>query len=140
MKILLAVDGSKYTKRMLAYLATHPEMFGPSHEYHALFVPLQVPAHVVSAVGKSLVDDHYRTEAEKVFGPMDKFFARHELRFVSSMKPGAPGKRIAKMAEENKFDLVVMGSHGDGALKNLVMGSVTSSVLAQCTVPVLVVR
>lgn len=28
MKILLAVDGSPYTKKMLAYLATHDEMFG----------------------------------------------------------------------------------------------------------------
>jgi nucleotide-binding universal stress UspA family protein len=33
-----------------------------------------------------------------------------------------------------------MGSHGAGALKNLVLGSVATKVLAQCTVPVLLVR
>ena len=33
MKILLAVDGSKYTKRMLAYVAAHDEWLGPGHEY-----------------------------------------------------------------------------------------------------------
>ena len=33
-----------------------------------------------------------------------------------------------------------MGSHGVGALKNLVLGSVATKVLATCAVPVLLVR
>jgi nucleotide-binding universal stress UspA family protein len=33
-----------------------------------------------------------------------------------------------------------MGSHGRGALGNLVVGSVTTKVLASCKVPVLIVR
>ena len=39
-----------------------------------------------------------------------------------------------------QFDMVVMGSHGHSALGNLVMGSVTTQVLAHCQVPVLLVR
>lgn len=31
MNILLAVDGSAYTKKMLAYLATHEDLLGTSH-------------------------------------------------------------------------------------------------------------
>ena len=33
MKILLAIDGSLVTKRMLSYVAAHDELFGPSHDY-----------------------------------------------------------------------------------------------------------
>jgi nucleotide-binding universal stress UspA family protein len=44
------------------------------------------------------------------------------------------------VAEDGKFDLVVMGSHGHSALANLVMGSVATQVLAHCKVPVLLVR
>ena len=47
---------------------------------------------------------------------------------------------IAKLAEDGRFDMVVMGSHGHGAWANLVMGSVTTQVLANCKVPVLIVR
>jgi nucleotide-binding universal stress UspA family protein len=36
--------------------------------------------------------------------------------------------------------MIVMGSHGHGALTNLVMGSVTTKVLAITSVPVLIVR
>ena len=36
--------------------------------------------------------------------------------------------------------MLVMGSHGHGSLGSLVLGSVASKVLAQCTTPVLLVR
>jgi len=36
--------------------------------------------------------------------------------------------------------LVVIGSHGHGSLAGLVMGSTSTKVIAQCGVPVLLVR
>jgi nucleotide-binding universal stress UspA family protein len=56
------------------------------------------------------------------------------------VKVGAVGENIAKVADSGKFDLLVMGSHGHGALATLVMGSVTTQVLAHCKVPLLIVR
>ena len=50
------------------------------------------------------------------------------------------GDAIVQAAEKGQVYLVVMGSHGQGALSNLVMGSVATRVLASCTVPVLLVR
>ena len=47
---------------------------------------------------------------------------------------------IAQTARDEGADLVVIGSHGHGALRKLVLGSVTSRVLAEATMPVLVVR
>ena len=44
------------------------------------------------------------------------------------------------MAESGKYDLIVMGTHGHGSLGKLVMGSVSTQVLANCQVPVLLVR
>ena len=53
---------------------------------------------------------------------------------------GDPASMIVDVAKGGKFDLIVMGSHGRGALGSLVLGSVTAKVIAQCTIPVLVVR
>lgn len=47
---------------------------------------------------------------------------------------------IAQTARDEEADLIVIGSHGHGALRKLVLGSVTSKVLAEAVVPVLVVR
>jgi nucleotide-binding universal stress UspA family protein len=140
MKILLAVDGSAYTKKMLAYLATHDEFFSPAHDYTLLTVQQPFPARVKSAVGAEVTRTYHAEEAERVLAPAFKFLARHNLNPASTWKLGHPGETISKFAEAGKFDMVVMGSHGHGTLGNLVMGSVATQVLAHCTVPLLLVR
>ncbi len=47
---------------------------------------------------------------------------------------------ILKAAHECGADLIVMGTHGAGALERLLVGSQTQKVLAQTSVPVLVLR
>jgi nucleotide-binding universal stress UspA family protein len=140
MKILLAVDGSTYTKKMLAYLATHDDLFGPAHQYCVLTVQPVLPARARSAVGKEVVTKYYLEESVKILAPVNKFLLRHGVDAKSSSKVGQVGETIAKFATDEKFDLVIMGSHGYGTLVNLVLGSVATQVLAHCTVPVLLVR
>ena len=140
MKILLAVDGSGYTKKMLAYLATHDELFHTDNRYTLLTVNPQLPPRARAAVGKELVETYHREEAEKVLAPVTQFLVRHGIDAKSIAKVGHAGEVISKTADAGKFDLVVMGSHGHGTLANLVMGSVATQVLANCKVPVLLVR
>ncbi|MDP2369733.1 universal stress protein [Rhodoferax sp.] len=140
MKILLAVDGSPYTKKMLAYLATHSELFANSNSYTVLTVQPALPPRARAAVGKEIVDAYYTDESEKVIAPVTKFLLRHGIDAKSEWKVGHAGQTIAKFADAGQFDLVVMGSHGHGALMSLVMGSVATQVLAHCRVPVLMVR
>lgn len=139
MKILLAVDGSPYTKKMLAYLSTH-ELFTQGNDYTVFTVQPLLPPRARAAVGKEIVDQYYSDEAEKILAPVSKFLLRHGIDAKSSWKTGHAGETIAKFAESGKFDLLIMGSHGHGTLVNLVMGSVATQVLAHCKVPVLLVR
>ena len=43
MKILLAVDGSAYTKKMLAYLTTHDEVFSADNDFTLFTVQSPLP-------------------------------------------------------------------------------------------------
>ena len=140
MKILLAVDGSPYAKKMLAYLATHIEMFGGDNRFTLLNVQLPLPPRARAAVGADMAKSYHDEEAAKVFGPVTKFLKRHGIEAETIAKVGHPGELIAKTADTGKFDMVVMGSHGHSALGNLVMGSVATKVMAHCGTPVLLVR
>ena len=140
MNILLAVDGSPYTKKMLAYLAAHDEMLGTSHSYTAITVQAALPPRARAALGKETVDSYYAEEGEKVLAPVVKFLARHGVQLKTVTKVGPAGETIAMVAESGKYDLIVMGTHGHGSLGKLVMGSVSTQVLANCQVPVLLVR
>ena len=140
MKILAAVDGSPTTKRMLAYLAAHDEWLGGRHDYTVVHVAPAVPARAAAVLEKALLAAHYAEESEKVFKPIRAFFARQGLTAKFVPKVGPAGEAIAKLAEKDSFDLIVLGSHGHGTLTNLVMGSVATKVLASCQVPTLLIR
>jgi nucleotide-binding universal stress UspA family protein len=140
MKILLAVDGSEYTRKMLDYVTSHKSLFDASHEYTLLNAQSPLPPHARSAVGASVVQEYHRDEAQKVLEPALAALKASGLRTSSLWKVGPAGETIARFAEEGKFDMVIMGTHGHGALARLVMGSVTTQALAHCTVPVLLIR
>jgi nucleotide-binding universal stress UspA family protein len=140
MKILLAVDGSAFSKKMLAYLSTHESLLSKDNDYTVFTAQAALPPRAKAAVGKAVVDQYYAEESEKVLAPATKFLLRHGIDAKSSWKVGPAGLTISKLAEQGKFDLLVMGSHGHGALYKLVMGSVVTEVLAHCKVPVLLVR
>jgi nucleotide-binding universal stress UspA family protein len=141
MKILIAADGSRYTKRMLAFLAAHDESFGSKeHRFTVLTVVGAIPARAASALPKKVVQEHYAEEAQNTLKPIRAFFAKQGLEAEFVHRVGDAGEQVAQLARKGGFDLLVMGSRGHGALAGLVLGSVVNRVLAICDVPLLIVR
>src|SRR5512139_528656 len=140
MKILVAVDGSPFTKRMLAYLAAHDEWLGPTQQYTLVHAVPAVPPRAAAVLDREVLKSYYEEEAEKVFKPIRTFFKKQGLDATYDYKVGHAADTIAAAAEKSGFDLLVMGSHGHGTIGNLVMGSVATKVMAHCKTPILIVR
>lgn len=140
MKILAAVDGSSYTKRMLGYLTAHADWLVADHDITVLTVNAAVPPHAAASLDRELLQSYYEDEAEAVFKPIRSFFAKQGVTAKFVRKTGHAADVIAKTADSGKYDLVILGSHGHGALARMVMGSVTTKVLASCKTPALLIR
>lgn len=56
------------------------------------------------------------------------------------IEEGEPGATICHVAERERFDLIVIGSHGAGFMRRALLGSVSHHVLHHAPCPVLVVR
>ena len=140
MDILVAVDGSAYTKRMLAYLAAHDEWLGASHCYIVVHAVPALPLRVVRALERAQVDAYYASGSDAVFKPIRAFAKQQGLQASYVSKVGAPADVLARLARARKFGLLMLGSHGHGALASLVLGSVAVKVLATCKLPVLLIR
>jgi nucleotide-binding universal stress UspA family protein len=145
MKILLAVDGSAVSKRMLSYLAAHDELLGPKHSFSVLTVVPALPNFSNVALDRATMDEHYKTQADTVLHPIRAFIKQQawQQQFGHTEMGHAVGQAaqaIAHKAESEGFDLVVMGTHGHSSLAQVVMGSVATGVLARCKVPVLLVH
>jgi nucleotide-binding universal stress UspA family protein len=140
MKVLLAVDGSPYTKHMLGFLAAHLEWLGPSNEFTVVHALSPLPNGLAALLTEAAINARYDTDAEAVFKPIRHFLEMHSIQATFKHEVGDPGKVIARLAEEGKPDLLIIGSHGHGAIGNVVLGSVVTKVLALSKVPTLVVR
>jgi nucleotide-binding universal stress UspA family protein len=140
MKILLPVDGSPFTRKMLDYVCANRTLFDASHSYTLLNAQPQLPPHARSSLGSKVVNDYHAEEAVKVLEPALARLKEQGLTADSQWKAGPAGDTIAAFAQAGGYELVIMGSQGHGSLARLVMGSVTTQVLAQCGVPVLLIR
>jgi nucleotide-binding universal stress UspA family protein len=140
MKILLAVDGSIYTKRMLAYVAAHDEWLGARHQYTLLNCAPKVGDYVESSVGNDVARKFEDEAAEIVLTPIRAFFAQQGIDASCVKAVGHAADVIAETARSGKYDLLIMGSHGQGMVAGIVLGSVAMKVLAKCSTPVLLIR
>ena len=139
-KILLAADGSKFTKKALAFLVTHEGLCGPNDELFVVNVQPTVPPRVKTMVGAAAVNDYYKDEARKVLDPIERFLKTHKLQFRTSWKVGSAPAELLAAAKKEKAELIVMGTHGHGIIGRALMGSVAQRVVTDSTVPILLVK
>ena len=139
MKILLAADGSSFTKKALAFLVANPNLLADG-ELLVLHVQPNLPPRVTAFVGAKAIDDYHRDEAGQVLAPIEEFLKRHGIAFTCKWMVGSPVDEIVKASRREAAHMIVMGTHGYGLLGRTVMGSVAQSVLADAEVPVLLVK
>jgi nucleotide-binding universal stress UspA family protein len=140
MKILLAADGSRFTKKALGFLMANESLLGSQGELHVLNVQPPLPPRVKSVAGRELVTNYHQEEAEKVLGPIRKFLDRHPVTYHADWVVGFPAEEIVQASQREKAHLIIMGTHGHGVLGRMLMGSVAQRVVSECDVPVLLVK
>ena len=140
MKVLLAADGSKYTKKALAFLVTHESLVNSNDELFVLNVQPPVPGRVKTMMGSAEVAAYHREESDKVLDPIRKFLDKHALNYRCTFVVGHPVEEILKAAAKEKSHLIVMGTRGHGLLGRTLMGSIAQRVVTDCDVPVLLVK
>ena len=140
MKVLFAADGSKYTKKALAFLVTHESLAGPQDEVVVLNVQAPVPGRVKTMVGAATVSAYHQDEARKVLEPIERFLKRHKLQYRVTSVIGSPAAEVVRAAQREKAHMIVMGTHGHGLVGRAIMGSVAQRVVTECDIPVLLVK
>jgi nucleotide-binding universal stress UspA family protein len=140
MKILIAVDGSPYTRAAARYVVGQRQSFASPLAIHLLHVQPPIPYPGAAAVaGKAAVESYQRDESLAALAPAEKELAKAGVAFTSAWRVGDVAQTVEKYAREQDTDLVISGSHGHGALASLAMGSVTTKLLATLSVPLLVI-
>ena len=136
-KILIATDGSDYTKEAVSRGLSLAKVFGA--EVTALYVVDQT-SFVSFPMDSSIVSVYSLLENEGKKAVEDVVKEGEELgvKVTPLVVEGSPTKKIVETAAD--YDLVVLGTLGRSALSKLFMGSVAERVTRYAPCPVLVVR
>ena len=144
--VLLATDGSDLA---IAAMARGIALLGHDHRFVTLAVvpPAFVPTASVSPMDThpTLNDTHLEQELEDEQRAVSDTEI-HELDTALGItaehlvETGDPGPTICDVAVSVQADVVVIGTHGHGWFKRVMMGSVSTHVLHHAPCPVLVIR
>lgn len=69
--------------------------------------------------------------------------ANHNQDFLTEdilIEDGPPAETIVKTAKKQDCDLIVMGTHGQSSINEILVGSTAKKVIKQSSIPVLVIR
>ncbi|EJL78759.1 universal stress protein [Variovorax sp. Varisp85] len=141
MKILIAVDGSAYTRKALDYLLSNRGMFVDGHQLVVVNVCTGISGHVSRHLSKEIVADYYAEESAKVLDPVKALFAESGVsNYTVESRHGHVAEEILKSATAAQAGLIVLGTHGHGIFGRALMGSVATKVIAETNTTVLLVQ
>jgi nucleotide-binding universal stress UspA family protein len=140
MKILIAVDGSNFSRMAIEFIASRESLIRSNPDIEVLNVRWPLPAHPARIVGMPVVREYYADEADKILGPARRRLQKAGLNPTVRFAVGPAASEISAAADKDNVDLLVLGSHGHSALGGLLLGSVTNEVLARTKRAMLIVR
>jgi len=136
-KILIATDGSEYTKEAVSQGLHLAKVLGA--DVTALYV-IDQTSFVSFPIDSSIVSVYslLENEGKRAVEEVKKDGEQLGVNVTTIVAEGSPTRKIVVMA--TNMDLVVIGTLGRSALSKLFMGSVAERVTRYAPCPVLVVR
>ena len=139
-RILVPLDFSTNSTRALDYAHGLARRFDASlHLVHVCEVPSMMTASMDAyAIAYSDWSRRLGQEAEEQLNKIKAGLL--DVTVSTEVLFGSPAGAIVEDAETNAADLIVMGTHGHGAVMHVLMGNVAERVVRMAPCPVLTVR
>lgn len=134
-KVLVPVDGSEASMKAVA-IARELMEEGTAREISLVHV---VQASEVAPSDATQIYDDLTITAKQV---LEKARAAMGTQVPAALllEAGLPADIICRIARKNNFDLIIIGNRGLNRVKRVLLGSISSKVVATAHCPVLVVK
>lgn len=141
-RILCATDFSECSNHALRYACEFAEAFGADlHLLHVNEPPAAAYSEFgVGYVGAQNLEEDVRRGAEAKLNTLPGAPWEEKLTIVREVVMGTPFVETVRYARDQEIDLIVLGTHGRGAIAHMLMGSTAEKVVRKAPCPVLTVH
>ena len=144
-KILIATDGSKCSQNAVLQGMETAKLMGA--KVYALYV-LDKDAYIPPVLETSIhlgsnwdvTEEMLRQEGDDAIQYAKKVAADKEIDYEGVVVEGNPAHTILEFAEQNKVDMIIIGTLGKSGLERFLLGSVADKVVRHSRISVLVVK
>lgn len=136
-KILVAVDGSSHSKRAAGH-AVFLASITPNVHVTLLYV-LNYDKTRNDSIHSMSSEELHITRKNKIM-PIKELFTSKGISTEVKLLHGEAGPVIVEHANQENYDLVVIGSRGLNTLQEMVLGSVSHKVAKRVQAPVLLIK
>lgn len=136
-KILVPIDFSQFSDKALRYAEGLAAKFHA--ELHLLHAFETMPIMAEGGYFPPDIASQEEKAARQMLNELD-VTVPEEVQIVRELKHGHPFVEIVRYAKKNDIGLIVIGTHGRGAIAHMLLGSVAEKVVRKASCPVLTVR
>jgi nucleotide-binding universal stress UspA family protein len=152
LRILLCVDSSRASQQalsaLLTYLSTESAEVTLMHVVETPWVNLGLDRDWFDQGGETReqrssetrLEEEMQSEANEIIQDAVDQLTRHGLDVTTVIAEGNPATEILGQAEQDEYDLIVIGASGATDMKHRMLGSVSARVTAQAPCSVAVVK
>lgn len=148
MKVLIPVDGSKACCNAGRFVCEHRDDFESPVSVYLVHVAKALATEVteeieqygpLSELSQQKLQAYYRAQGDEVFATVEALLTKAAISYQKIYEQGDIVSKIQQVVENEKIDLIVMGTRGQTSFESLLFGSVMTEVIASSSVPTLVV-
>ncbi|UOQ43557.1 universal stress protein [Halobacillus salinarum] len=135
--ILVAADGSDHSIRTAEQAAELARL--QQEAFITIMYVVDGDRSKYDAINEGNKESIQRKRHERL-APVEQVFKQEGLDYKLEIQRGDPGPSIVKFANDEKFDIVIIGSRGLNTLQEMVLGSVSHKVAKRAHCPVMIVK
>ncbi len=141
MKVLIPVDGSENSQRAVDYVIRNTAMLKERPDLLLLNVQWNVATgNVKLFISQKTIDDYYREQGMAALQSARSALDAAGLPYQYHISVGTPAEAIARYADEQGVDQIVMGRQGQGGIQSFLLGSVVNKVLHLASCPITLIK
>ena len=141
-RVLIPIDGSECALRGVALVISKRALYLSPDDLEIHLVNVQAPFSndISRFVSHEQTATFHRQESEQALQGARAMLDAACVKYHCHHEVGKVAETIAALASALHCDQIVMGTHGRGAFKEFVMGSIPLKVIALAEIPVLLIK